>query len=221
MSSQLYNGTLITIEGIDGSGKSSAAQALYTTLLAHYDVLLTKEPGATSLGKQLRALLQGRTFALYPKAEFLLFAADRAQHIEEIVLPALREGKIVISDRMADSSRAYQGFGRGLDDQWIRSINEWAMNGIQPDITIYLKIDYQTAFKRLALRQEAATVFEQEKAAFFDRVIMGFEKIFSERSNVITIDASLPQEEVQQEVYARVLPLLKKLSASPMKMHRI
>ena len=201
-------GMLITLEGIDGSGKSSVASALYTELRTRYEVVLTKEPGSTELGKQLRSLLQGRAYHLFPTAEFLLFAADRAQHREEIIFPALRDGKIVISDRMAYSSRAYQGFGRGLDDTEIVRINEWAMAQIQPDLTLYLKIDYQTSQQRLHQRHEVPTVFEKEKAAFFQRVIAGFEKIFSERNNVITIDAHRPMQQVHHEVTRQVTTFL-------------
>ncbi len=201
-------GMLITLEGIDGSGKSTVARALYTELSTRYEVVLTKEPGSTELGKQLRSLLQGRTYHLFPTAEFLLFAADRAQHREEIVFPALRDGKIVISDRMADSSRAYQGFGRGLDDTEIVRINEWAMAQMQPDLTLYLKIDYRTAQQRLQQRHEVATVFEKEKAAFFQRVIAGFEQIFSERNNVITIDAHRSMQQVHHEVTQQVTTFL-------------
>ena len=129
--------------------KVLAACALQKALSVHYDVLLTKEPGATALGQHLRSLLQQRTSPICPQAEFLLFAADRAQHVTEVVLPALHSGKIVISDRMADSSRAYQEFGRGLESSWIKSINQWTMQGLEPDLTLYLKIDYATAFTRL------------------------------------------------------------------------
>ena len=114
-------GTLITFEGIDGSGKSSAARALYDHLKDELPVVLTREPGGTELGRVLRTLLQNRTFDLDAKAEYLLFAADRAQHMKEIVLPALAQNKIVISDRMADSSYAYQGSGRGVDPDMINA----------------------------------------------------------------------------------------------------
>ena len=202
-------GFLITIEGIDGSGKSSAALALADALDVHYPVVLTKEPGGTELGKHLRELLQKRAYGVCPQAEFLLFAADRAQHMTELVLPALNEGKIVISDRMADSSRAYQGFGRGLDDNWITRINQWAMADRTPDLTVYLKIDYKTAASRLKKRNEDATVFEQEKEAFFGRVIDGFEHIFKERSAVLVIDA-LDREEI---VHARMIEAVKEYIA--------
>ncbi len=201
-------GMLITIEGIDGSGKSSVAQAVARLLSAHTQVLLTKEPGATELGKQLRTLLQERTFTVSAQAEFLLFAADRAQHMKELVIPALEAGKIVLSDRMADSSLAYQGYGRGVEHEWITSINTWAMDGYVPDLTLYLKIDYPTAAHRLARRCETATVFEKEEELFFERVIKGFETMYAEAANVRTIDASAPIEKVCLAAYQEIMKVL-------------
>lgn len=203
----MNTGILITFEGIDGSGKSSAAQALFAKLHDTHSVVLTREPGASDLGTQLRAILQRRTFALEPKAEYLLFAADRVQHMETVVLPALNEQKIVISDRMADSSLAYQGYGRGVDPAMITLINSWAMHDRQPDLTIYLEIGYEQAAERLANRQEEATVFEQERASFFARVQQGFEKAFKER-RVARIDASQPEKEVHSAVFAAVTDFL-------------
>lgn len=203
-------GFLLTIEGIDGSGKSSVARALFEELSKkHYPVLLTKEPGATALGKQLRAVLQERPFAVCSEAEFLLFAADRAQHMCEVVEPALAQGIIVISDRMADSSRAYQGFGRGLDEQFISQVNIWAMKRSTPDLTFYIKVDYPTALERLHKRNEQITSFEKEKAAFFERVIQGFETIFKERKNVIILDGTQPLQEVIEQALSHVLSILK------------
>ncbi len=196
----MKNGILIAIEGIDGCGKSSAAQALFSYLSQRFPVILTKEPGGTELGKHLRTVLQERTYPLLSKAEFLLFAADRAQHMKEVVMPALLAGKIVISDRMKYSSRAYQGFGRGLDDNWITSINEWVTEGLEADIIIYLKIDYSTARERMHKRQVQATAFEKEQADFFERIAQGFEHIFNGRSNVITIDANKNEEQVHKEM---------------------
>lgn len=202
-------GILISIEGIDGSGKSTAARALKDALTDRHEVVLTKEPGATQLGKQMRELLQTRTYAVCPEAEYLLFLADRAQHFDEVVLPALKVGSIVISDRMADSSRAYQAFGRGLDDAWIKRMNGWAMKAIVPDLTIYLRIDYATAMMRLQKRNEQATVFEQEKADFFKKVIEGYETIFAGRSSVITIDACDSQAVVHKLIVEKVSVFLE------------
>jgi dTMP kinase len=206
-------GFLLTLEGIDGSGKSSVAKALYQALTERgFPVVLTKEPGGTPLGAFLRGILQERKFAVCPQAEFLLFAADRAQHMCQVVEPALSEGKIVISDRMADSSRAYQGFGRGLNEQFIKQVNNWAMRSLQPDLTLYLRLDYKTAAERLSKRNEKITAFEKEKAAFFERVIHGFDTIFKERSNVITLDSTQPLEAVIAEALDAVVKAIKGIS---------
>ncbi len=198
-------GLLVVFEGIDGSGKSSLATSSTQELkkLGH-EVVLTKEPGGTDFGKNLRSILQQRSHEISPKAEFLLFAADRAQHVAQLVLPALNSGKIVISDRMSDSALAYQGYGRGLDKEMIKSVNSWAMGDLEPDLIFYLKIDYKTAFARTIRRNEQLTDFEKEKSEFFDKVIHGFDKIFEEKNklknNVIILDATKTQEELLQEV---------------------
>lgn len=206
-------GVLITFEGIDGSGKSSAARFLYERIRQVRPAVLTKEPGGTELGKHLRTLLQLRTFAVCSEAEFLLFAADRAQHWREKVLPALQEGSVVISDRMADSSLAYQGYGRGIDHAMIETVNRWAMCGMKPDLTIYLKIDYASAMSRLTNRDET-TVFEREKEAFFNRIICGFDEMFAQRDNVITVDARLPEQEVHQMILQQALGLQASMSSN-------
>ncbi len=188
---KIKSGFLITLEGIDGAGKSSVAKAIRDFFISkNQEVVLTREPGATKLGSFLRKILHERDFEICDKSEFLLFASDRAQHMASLVKPALDVGKIVISDRMADSSLAYQGYARGLDKEKIKFINSWAMDQMVPDVTIYLKIDHKTAMSRLSSR-ESYTSFEKEKAMFFDKVIYGFEEIFNQRNNVIFIDASL------------------------------
>jgi dTMP kinase len=204
-------GLLITLEGIDGSGKSSLGVALRDVLVSHgYKVLLTKEPGGTSLGVYLRSLVQGHSFDICPEAEFLLFAADRANHFQYLIEPALLQADtIVISDRMADSSLAYQGFGRGLDKELIRQVNRWVMKGRVPDLTLYLRIDYQTALKRLQKRSEQLTAFEEEKASFFQRVITGFETLCQEQLTMVALDATQPIEHVQKQAVERVLSYIK------------
>jgi dTMP kinase len=147
----MKNGLLVVFEGIDGSGKTTLAHAIAEELKKTFPkVILTREPGATALGKTLRGLiLDGQ---LSDRAEFLLFAADRAQHCAERIRPALLENAIVISDRMADSSLIYQGISHGFRIEELRSINDWAMNGVKPDITFYLRIDPTVAHTRLVAR---------------------------------------------------------------------
>lgn len=191
---ELKRGVLIAIEGIDGSGKSTLAQHLYKTLVHQKKpVLLTKEPGGSPLGKHLRSLLQEKPIAINSKAEYLLFAADRAQHFQEIVQPALEEGTIVLSDRLADSSLVYQGYGRGLDLTHIASINQWAMNGIEPDLVLYVRIDAKKARERLINRGKLSA-FDQESSAFFDKLVDGFETLYKDKENLLVLDGTLPEE---------------------------
>lgn len=204
---------LISLEGIDGSGKSSIAAFLAKALTEkNIPVLLTREFGGSPLGKQLREILHDRPFAVCDKAEFLLIAADRAQHFAQIVQPALANNSIVISDRMADSSLAYQGFGRGLDIETIKYINAWAMNGIKPDLIFYFKLDYATAQSRIEARNKQLTAFEKEKKNFFERVIAGYETIFSNRDNIITIDATQPLCSIQNQVLEVVIQAIGNIS---------
>jgi dTMP kinase len=200
-----YTGTLITVEGIDGAGKSSVVSQLGSRLgAAGNKIVTTKEPGGSKLGLVLRQMVQYQEIPLAPRAEYLLFAADRAQHFHEVVIPALQNGTLVISDRMSDSSLAYQGFGRGHDLTMIKIINQWTMHGIEPDLTIYLKIPVSIAYARMQERGAQKTVFESQKQEFLERVARGFDQIFATRSNVIIIDATQEQEKVVQETYERV-----------------
>lgn len=203
-----YPGRLLSLEGIDGSGKSTLAKSLATALeQKNRPVLLTKEPGGSSLGKELRAILHAKKGAVCSKSEYLLFAADRAQHFQEIIIPALTAGTTVIADRLADSSLAYQGYGRGLDCEMITIINRWAMDSIVPDLTLYIKIDPQTALARVMQRNEALTSFEQEKLDFWQRVCRGYEAIFAQRSNVITLDGRQTQDALLQQALQSVMKL--------------
>jgi dTMP kinase len=203
---RLKKGILIAIEGIDGSGKSSLAKQLIVELQnKNYPALLTKEPGATILGQKLRSILQYREFPVSYMAEFLLFAADRAQHFQEIIIPNLNDGKVIISDRLADSSLAYQGYGRGLDKKMIKEINEWVMQEIKPNLTIYLKIPAALAAGRTAERHKRPTSFEKENIEFFQKLVTGFDEIYKEREDVIIIDGSKSLEEVIQYATTAVL----------------
>lgn len=206
----LKKGILIAIEGIDGSGKSSLAKNLYQELLNQkYPVLLTKEPGATPLGQQLRSLVQEKKVAICPKAEFMLFATDRAQHFEELVIPTLNQNKLIISDRMSDSSLVYQGYGRGLDIQTIRMVNAWVMNGINPDITIYVKVSADVAAQRILARNAALTSFEKEKQDFIQKLITGFDTLYKNRNDVIIIDGNQSPENVTQHATMALISWIK------------
>ena len=189
-----YPGRLITFEGIDGSGKTSLTQCLSSSLKQQeLPVVITKEPGGTQLGQSLREIVHTKKEPICDEAEFLLFAADRAQHFAQCIIPELEKGSIVISDRLADSSLAYQGYGRGMDKRMISKINEWAMHHIAPDLTIYMRIDPVIALERVQKRKEAITAIEQEKLDFWQRVADGYDEIFANRSDVVVLDAALSQ----------------------------
>ena len=202
-------GMLISFEGIDGCGKSTVAKRVADHFSEKIPVILTKEPGGTQFGSMLRTLLQEQPVKLDERAEFFLFAADRAQHISNVILPALQQKKIIFSDRMADSSLVYQGFGLGLDKEMIRIINAWAMQNIEPDLTFYIRVDYQTAYARCALRGERLTAFEKRGVEFTKKLIEGFDYLASTNSRMQLIDGTVALEKVVQEIIARVELYLK------------
>lgn len=201
-------GLLIAIEGIDGSGKSSLAQELYRVLNQQYQTLLTKEPGSTTLGKEIRTIVQEQNMSICAKTEYLLFAADRAQHMQEIIAPALTAQKIVLSDRMGDSSIVYQGYARGLDIEMIKTINNWALNGRLPDVTIFVHIDPAIARKRCIERNLELTAFEKEHEQFMHKVHNGFEQLYKNRPDVILINGNQPKDLVMRKTYDALKPWL-------------
>lgn len=175
------------------------------------DVVVTREPGGTSLGEEVRSLLLNPDKKVVGPAEVLLYAAARAQHVEQLIKPALDAGKTVLCDRFVDSSVAYQGFGRGLPVSTIMAVNHFAAGGLVPDLTIVLDLSYDQAMARIALRtsQDSLDRIEQEQADFHRRVREGFlwlSRKFPERIRLI--DASLSQEEVFAEII-RVLQGLR------------
>ncbi len=206
---KLTKGILLALEGIDGSGKSTLARNLHMHASSHgFDALLTREPGASGLGKKLRTILQEKEVNVGSKAEFLLFAADRSQHFDELVIPALQQKKLIISDRMADSSLVYQGYGRGLPKDLIQTVNAWAMNNLKPDITIYVQVPIEIALQRVTKRKESLTSFEKEKVEFIERLVQGFETIFKNRTDVIMVDGQKAPEEVAQDAYNKMQEML-------------
>ena len=205
-------GILIACEGIDGSGKSTLARALYA-FFSNQNIpsLLTKEPGGTPLGSHVRSLVQNPDIKRCALAEFLLFAADRAEHFNTVILPALHKKTLVISDRMADSSLVYQGFGRGLDMTMLATINAWAMHHHKPSVTLYVRVPASCAFERRRARNETITAFEQEKTDFFNRLIEGFEQIYHNREDVICIDGTQSPEAVLAETITTLTHFFAKM----------
>lgn len=205
------NGILIALEGIDGSGKTTLAKNLASMLQkSGHETVLTKEPGDTPVGKTIRLIINESKEDIVPVTEFLLFSADRAQHIQQVVKPALNAGKIVISDRMADSSLAYQGYGRGLDLNFIKTVTKCVMSNVEPDLIIYLALDFSTAIKRIMSGRQHLTRFEKEEQEFYKNIINGFEQIFKERQNVLKLDASQDKETLAQKAFDNVIGLIKR-----------
>ncbi len=168
----------ISFEGCEGSGKTTQAARLARHLRdSGCSVTLTKEPGATDLGSALRDVLQGSSSEITPKAEFLLYAADRAQHVREIIEPALEAGSVVICDRYCDSTVAYQGYGRGLDLDMIGRVNDWVTRGILPQLTFLLDIEPGIGLNRITENKKTLDRLEREDIGFHERVRDGYLKL--------------------------------------------
>jgi dTMP kinase len=202
-------GLFITFEGVEGSGKSTQIELLKEFLSDKgYDVVATREPGGTRIGDKIRKILLNPDFQeMDCRAEALLYAASRAQHVAEIIAEAVEGGKIVISDRYTDSSLAYQSFGRGLEQKRLEVINEWATGGLEPDLTILLDIPADKGLRRTS--RSLADRIEQENLEFHDRVSKGFLRVakkFPRRIRVV--NASRDVEEIHQEVVKIVGKLL-------------
>ena len=205
-------GVFITLEGPDGSGKTTQASLLVEWLRGQgHDVLLTREPGGTGIGDQIRGVLHDASNkAMSPGTEFLLYSASRAQHVSQLILPSLEAGKIVVSDRYADSSLAYQGYGRGLDLEVLHAITAFATRGLKPDLTLYFDIAPGEGLQRRLLSGEEWNRMDAEALAFHERVRAGYwELIDVEPERWEVIRANRPLEEVQAYVRAVVSARLR------------
>ncbi|HOH92877.1 MAG TPA: dTMP kinase [Anaerolineaceae bacterium] len=189
----------ITLEGPEGSGKSSQIPALAQYLEAQgYRVLCTREPGGTSIGDQIRAVLTSMDNPeLLPRTEILLFLAARAQLVAQVIRPALREGKIVLCDRYGDSTLAYQGYGHGLDLKSLRAMLDFATEGLKPDLTLLLDLDIKTGLARKKSIDEWNRLDAYE-VSFHERVRAGYLQLAEEEpTRWQRVDASMPKDEVQ------------------------
>nr|WP_225589545.1 dTMP kinase [Pseudoxanthomonas sp. PXM01] len=207
---------LITLEGGEGAGKTSAIAAIRDRLqAAGHDVVLTREPGGTPLAERIRELLLGaQDEPLAAETELLLMFASRAQHVREVVRPALRRGSFVISDRFTDSSYAYQGAGRGLDPEWITALERRAV-GLKPGLTLLLDLDVREGRARTAGRDLWPDRIESEQDDFFERVRAGFRaRAAAEPQRFRVIDASLPPAGVAAAVDAAITAYLRTLTDS-------
>lgn len=207
-------GRFITLEGSEGCGKTTQSQALAEFLQQHgYDVLLTREPGGTAIGEQIRAILGDRqNTAMHLRTEILLFQASRAQLVEEVIRPHLAQQGIVICDRYADSTLAYQGYGyRRISMEQVRALVEFAIAGLRPDLTLLLDLDVQIGLRRRARKGEINRLDTYE-VAFYQRVRAGYlEMARLQPERWVIVNAEPPFEVVQAELRRLVLERLQRV----------
>lgn len=205
------SGLFITFEGIDGVGKSTQADLLQQYIEeSGREVVRTLEPGGTELGVEIRHLLLHRKGEVAPRAEALLYAADRSHHVATKINPALKAGKVVISDRFLDSSVAYQGAGRELSVTEIRDLSLWAVGGLLPQLTVLLDLDAEAARARRDTTGTEPDRLEREKTTFFEAVRACYlELAAAEPERFLVIDAKLSPNEIQAVIRSRVEGLLR------------
>jgi len=209
--------SFITFEGVEGCGKTTQIRLLADALKqAGKKVLLTREPGGCPISDKIRAiLLDAGNSEMTPKAELLLYAAARAQHIAEVIRPALKSGAIVLCDRFTDATVAYQGFGRGLDQKLIKELNETATADCKPDLTILIDCPVETGLERAMARIEAGTAansshlreerFERESIEFHQKVRTGYQNIAATAADrVILIDGRGSVEAIAADIFTAV-----------------
>ena len=199
----------ITFEGGEGGGKSVQAKALYRRLTkANVPALLTHEPGGTPFGQRIgRWLKWAQKTDISPLSELMLFNASRAQLVAEVIKPALKEGKVVISDRYYDSTTVYQGYGRGLDLTMVKSVNKAATQGLTPDLTVLLDAPVEVCFTRKGAAKRDR--FEQEAVAFHNKVRDGYLKLaVAEPERWLVIDGTRSKKEIADIIWEKVSQLI-------------
>lgn len=214
MSPQLRRGALVTLEGGEGSGKSSQAEALAALMRSQdYTVTLTREPAGTEIGRTVMAMFQQRV-PVTPEAELLLIEAARAQHVQEVIRPALERGDVVLCDRYTDSTLAYQGYGRGLSLDHIRAVSQIATGGLTPHFTILLDVPPETGLARKD--DESASGGDDsiggEPLEFHQRVRQGFLELAQrEPKRIVVVDASLPPDQVTNAAWQHLQRFLDRM----------
>ena len=207
-------GKFITVEGIEGVGKTTNIDFVRTRLeAAGIDVVVTREPGGTRLGEAIRGLLLDPKYTgMDPACELQLMFAARAEHLASVVWPALEKGRWVLCDRFTDATYAYQGGGRGIDTARIAQLEQWVQGGFRPDLTLLLDVPVEIGLAR-ANNRSAPDRFEQEKVEFFERVRQGYLEMSKQHADRYrVIDASLPLDEVQQQLAGTLEEMLQGFS---------
>ena len=204
-------GFFVTFEGIEGCGKTTQIRHLTAHLEGkRQPFLLTREPGGTAISDRIRQiLLSSENSRMEPATEFFLYVASRAQHIAEVVLPALRDGKIVLCDRFADATLAYQGFGRGLNLAWLEEIHNRFLQGLKPDLTFLLDLPVEEGLRRAWKRMENQAVkedrFEKEALAFHQRVREGYLLLARREPNrIVVLDGMKDEQTLHREILNRL-----------------
>jgi dTMP kinase len=208
MKTVIDGGLLITLEGCDGTGKTTQAQMLTDGLrVAGYSVLAAKEPGDTIVGRKIRELLlHSPGGSIDPGTEALLYAADRCQHVERVIRPAMKRGMIVVCDRYIDSSVAYQGYGRNLGPRRIRELNEWASGALEPDLVILLDMNAELARTRMTGKPDR---IESEDPGFRKRVEHGFLACAQlDPDRYLIVDACRPADQIAGDIRSQVTALI-------------
>lgn len=195
----MSNGMFITFEGADGCGKTTQQMLAADYLESKgYEVLITREPGAKGLGEDIRKILLDYKGPVSERCESLLFLADRAQHVDNMILPAIEKGQIVLCDRYTDSTVAYQGYGRQQNLERIKKLNDFATNVLKPDLTFVFDIDVETSMQRVGKEKDR---MESEGKEFHNRVRNGYLKLAEEEpSRIKVLDAAKSIDEIHEEV---------------------
>ena len=211
-------GLFVTLEGIEGCGKSTQARLLADSLrdCDGRDVVLTREPGGTDVTQRIRSLLADPASHLDPRCELLLFLADRAQHVATVIRPALDRGAVVVCDRYSDSTLAYQGYARGHSLDLLRDLNEWASYGLRPDVTFWLDCDVKVGLTRANKRSGGpGDRFEKEPLAFHERVRAGFAELAAaDPQRFVHVDGTRPKDVVSVEIRTATLARLSQRRAT-------
>ncbi|MCL8027491.1 dTMP kinase [Nocardioides bruguierae] len=206
-------GVFVCFEGGDGAGKSTQSALLESWLLeAGHEVVLTREPGGTDVGVELRRIvLSPETGDLSPRTEMLIYAADKAEHVDHLVLPALARGAVVVTDRYVDSTLAYQGAGRTLATDEVEHVARWATGDLRPHLTVVLDLEPDAGLARFETRDR----IEGESLEFHTRVAAAFRAMAAaDPEHYLVVDARAPREEIAAAVRARVAPLLPQAVAA-------
>lgn len=202
-------GWFLSLEGVEGAGKTTQARLLAAALVARgLDVLLTREPGGTELGAGIRELILAHRHHPVPHAELFLILADRAQHVAEVIRPALAAGRVVVADRYADATTAYQAAGRGIDPELVERAVAAATGGLKPDLTFLLDLPVAQARERVGSRG-ARDRLEAEAGAFHERVRAGYRREFErEPGRIKIVDAEADPETIHRSILSQVLAAL-------------